>query len=79
MNTILAELKLTPAQWRLLDRICKTNGGGVFSGFNEGDRNVKMMRALEAMGFVQGKAGAASRAVHTRDGLAYWRKHKKPD
>lgn len=33
------------------------------------------LAGLEALGFVQGKSGRASVAVHTRDGLKYWKEN----
>lgn len=66
-------VKLTPAQWEMLDRVCRTNGGGVFAEFSETHRTTKLLRKLEAKGLVQGKSNRQSWAVHTPEGLALWR------
>ena len=66
-------VRLTPPQFAMLERICKTNGGVVCAGFNEAERETKLIRKLESYGFVQGKAGNAGRAVHTTEGLAFYR------
>lgn len=55
--------------------LCRSNGGGVHAGFSESGRDTKVLRRLEALGFVQGKSGRASVAVHTRDGLKYWKEN----
>lgn len=66
-------MKLTPAQWRMLDDVCRTNGGGVAVGFSYGTRSWKVAQRLMDMGLVQGKAGQQYRAVHTKEGLELWR------
>jgi hypothetical protein len=69
--------ELTPKQWEMLDRICRTNGGGIHAGFSEGARGTKTIRVLEKHGLVQGKSGNKGCAVHTRKGLAFWRTRKE--
>lgn len=70
--------KLTPAQFRMLDRICKTNGAGVSSYALRGPDTGVVLR-LEKMGLVQGKSCEDFKAVHTREGLALWRSMKGAD
>lgn len=60
-------VKLTPAQEKMLRRIIKTSGGGVYAGIEGRERNVIMR--LYDKGLVQGKKGQPTRAVHTREGL----------
>jgi uncharacterized protein YjhX (UPF0386 family) len=62
--------RLGARQLDLLDRVCRTSGGGV-SCFGEQER---VYRSLERKGLIQGKSGQQYRAVHTREGLALWRK-----
>lgn len=64
--------KLTPLQWELLDRICRSNGGGVSVGMTVGDE-WKRAQSLYRRGLAQGKSGQQYRAVHTPAGLAAWR------
>lgn len=61
-------IKLTPAQVKLLDKICRTNGGGVPARPDNSTVN-----RLVNLGFIQGKSGRQWWAVHTRPGLEYWR------
>ena len=61
--------RLGKSQFAMLDKICRTNGGGC-SGYSL-DRRV--MRSLEARGLIQGKLGQEWCAVHTREGLQLWR------
>lgn len=61
--------RLSKSQFEMLDKICRTNGGGC-SGYSL-DRRV--MRSLETRGLIQGKAGQEYCAVHTREGLQLWR------
>ncbi|MES2904038.1 MAG: hypothetical protein V4696_07620 [Pseudomonadota bacterium] len=64
--------KLTDKQWDLLDRICRTNGGGIH--YYNLDKSV--LRGLMRRHLVQGKLGSGDCAVHTREGLALWRAGK---
>lgn len=65
-------MKLPPAQRAMLDKICRTNGGGVWAeGLSARTRN-----ALERAGLIQGKSGRQDYAVHTREGLALWREQQ---
>jgi len=61
---------LTHLQWELLDRICRTNGGGL--SLPPGDE-LKRAQSLYRRGLAQGKSGQQYRAVHTPDGLKLWR------
>jgi uncharacterized protein YjhX (UPF0386 family) len=62
--------KLGARQLDLLDRVCRSNGGGVSCyGEHEG-----IYRALERKGLIQGKSGQQYRAIHTAEGLSLWRK-----
>lgn len=62
-------MKLGARQRELLERVCRSNGGGV--GVNiESDR---VAQSLEKHGLIQGKAGSQWRAVHTPAGLALYR------
>lgn len=64
-------LKITPARFRELDKICRTNGGGVFAGFSWPLSKPQMY--LYENGLIQGKAGRQSYIVHTRDGWDLWK------
>ena len=64
-----SHMKLTEPQWRVLNRICRTNGGGV----DAWGRDAPVIRRLHEKGLVQGKAGQQHCAVHTREGLELWR------
>lgn len=68
---------LSKAQWDALDRICRTNGGGVSINCTVRDGEVvpsaPAMAALFRKGLIQGKAGAFEKVVHTREGLQLWR------
>lgn len=70
-------MRLGARQWEMLDRICRSNGGGVFVGFFEGDPEAKTILRLHELGLVQGKSGDLSCAVHTRKGLDLWREQKE--
>ena len=59
-------MKLTPPQERVLRRIVKTNGGGVYFEFHP---DLRVIQRLHRMGLVQGKKRSAGLAVHTREGL----------
>jgi hypothetical protein len=72
VSAITKPLKLTEPQWRMLDRICRTNGGGITVGITEGP-DYRMAQRLADKGLVQGKSGVGWMAVHTREGLKYWR------
>lgn len=65
----MTRVKLTDAQWRALDAICRTNGGGIYAG----GRDMRSIFALHKKGLVEGKLNQQFRAVHTREGLEYWR------
>lgn len=73
-------MKLTKAQWDALDRICRTNGGGVAVRCTIKDDVVvpthKPTAALFAKGLIQGKAGSYQTVVHTREGLRLWRERQ---
>lgn len=71
-------MKLTPKQFCMLERVCKTNGGGVHAGFSEGNQDTKTIRQLERKGLVQGKAGRSAYAVHTKEGFAAYRSAIQP-
>lgn len=73
--------KLTKPQWDALDRICRTNGGGVAVRCKVNDDDVvvpihKPTAALFAKGLIQGKAGGYEKVVHTREGLQLWRERQ---
>lgn len=70
-DTLRTQPKLGKRQWEMLDRICRTNGGGVFVPPSGHEHNIILR--LHELGFVQGKAGQQYRAVHTRDGFDAWR------
>ena len=55
-------MKLTAPQERVLRRIVKTSGGGIYF---ESDRDRNVLFRLHEKGLVQGKKGNQSRAVHT--------------
>lgn len=61
---------LTEKQFDLLDRICRTNGGGI--SLFSGERSV--IRALMSRHFIQGKLNGPARIVHTREGMTEWRR-----
>ena len=70
--------RLTHAQWAAHEQVCHTNGGGVSVRCKVTDSGEVVpvaapMRKLFNIGFIQGKAGAFERVVHTRDGLAAYR------
>ena len=70
--------QLTEKQREALAEVCRTNGGGVRVGCNVGPDGYgiprdRVYRALFDRGLIQGKAGAYSTVVHTRDGLALHR------
>lgn len=65
-------MKLTEPQWELLDRICRSNGGGVTVGMSPG-AEFNRAHALYKRGYAQGKAGQPYKAVHTPEGLKLWR------
>ncbi len=69
------EPKLTPSQWKWLDKICRTNGGGVDVALTP--PIPKAVLHLYDLGLVQGKSGCQWCAVHTRDGLSLWRKRNQ--
>lgn len=64
--------KLTTAQEKMLERVVKTNGGGV-NGYSLTAREIATAYELHDLELVQGKAGNLSRIVHTKEGLALWR------
>jgi hypothetical protein len=64
--------KLTHLQWELLDRICRSNGGGVSVGMSDNDE-FRRAQSLYRRGLAQGKNGEPYRAVHTPEGLRVWR------
>lgn len=66
-------MKLGKLQEAMLRDIVKTNGGGR-SGYV---LNIKVMRALERKGLIQGKMNDPSTAVHTRAGLEWVRNTDK--
>ncbi len=59
-------MKLTAPQERVLRRIIKTGGGGVFA---ECDPDLRVIMRLHKLGLCQGKRGDPARAVHTSEGL----------
>jgi len=61
-------MKLGPRQFEFLDRVCKSNGGGV-NCLGEKER---VFRSLERKGLIQGKSGHPWQAVHTCEGLKFW-------
>lgn len=63
-------VRLGKTQFAMLDRICRTNGGGV-SGYS---LNRRVMERLYELDLIQGKRGQEWCAVHTSEGLALWRK-----
>lgn len=64
---------MTDSQFALLDRVCRSNGGGVSA--YACDRHV--LNALVNRHFVQGKAGNLSSVVHTREGLDAWKAERE--
>ena len=60
---------MTEKHAAMLNRICRTNGGGV--SIYDTDRSV--LKGLVRRHFVQGKAGNDGRIVHTREGITAWR------
>lgn len=69
----MSETKLSKAQWELLDRICRTNGGGVTVAISSIS---KTTQRLYDLGLIQGKSGEQYCAVHTPPGLKLWRERK---
>lgn len=67
--------KLSDKQARMLDAVCRTNGGGV--SLYEWPKTTA--RGLMARHFIQGKAGHPGHIVHTREGLAFWRSNREAD
>jgi len=63
------ERPLTEKQRELLDRICRTNGGGI--SLYSADKSV--LRGLMRRHLVQGKLGQPGAVVHTKEGLRAWR------
>lgn len=63
---------MTDLQAELLDRICRTNGGGV----SIHDTNKSALTGLMKRHFVQGKQNGPTKVVHTREGLAEWRSRR---
>lgn len=63
--------RLGSRQWAMLDKICRTSGGGIY--VPGGGPEHKLIMRLHELGLVQGKAGQQYRAVHTREGLDIWR------
>ena len=71
---------LTKVRREWLERICRTNGGGVRIScrVNEdgyGRPVSKPVTWLLDAGLIQGKAGGYETVVHTRQGLALYRAH----
>lgn len=64
--------KPTDKQWELLDRVCRTNGGGC----HEADHPAASIKGLMDRHLIQGKAGHAGRFVHTRLGWDYWKANR---
>ena len=69
---------LTKAQWEVLDRVCRTNGGGVTIRCTVRDGAIAVpshapTAALFAKGLIQGKSNSFSTVVHTSEGLRLWR------
>jgi hypothetical protein len=69
---------LTPKQREALAEVCRTNGGGVRLNCTVTDDGTvvpidRVYRALFKRELIQGKAGAYSTVVHTREGLALHR------
>lgn len=65
---------LTKPQREALDRVCRTNGGGVRIACKvteDGEVIPTQLpyRKLFDLGFIQGKSGAYSTVVHTREGF----------
>lgn len=61
--------KLTVGQFALLDRVCRTNGGGVHVYQAPKAR----WKSLMDRHLVQGKLNDAEMVVNTREGLELWR------
>ena len=57
---------MTAAQFKLLCKVCTTNGGGISAQ----DANARTIAALLKFGYIQGKSGMQWKIVHTREGLA---------
>jgi hypothetical protein len=66
--------KLSPTQWNLLGRVCRSNGGGISV---YAVANSATWKALERKGLIQGKSGYQSWLVHTREGLEAWRSYSE--
>ncbi len=60
-------MRLGIRQREMLDKIVKTNGGGVYVDFS----NEKLIRSLEKHEMVQGKLNQDGWAVHTCKGLLH--------
>ena len=69
--TLTVEARLSPKMVEMLDRVCRTNGGGVsISGLGPGERST--IAALEARDLVREKPGDLA-VIHTKAGLELWR------
>lgn len=62
-------LRLGNVEKAALDKICRTNGGGV----SQIDIGARVIRSLFKKGLIQGKSGAQYKIVHTEAGLNLWR------
>lgn len=68
----MKKIKLGKHQKELLNRTCRTNGGGI----SVYDCDYKVMRSLEAHGLIQGKLNHDGKFVHTKEGLSLWRDYE---
>ena len=73
MAADLKALRLSAAQKRWLKEVCRTSGGGVRVACRVLDDGEVVptsppLRQLYDKGLIQGKSGAYSTVVHTRDG-----------
>lgn len=59
---------LSAAQLRMLDRVVRTNGGGL-SVYSIDGRERAILRRLEDADLIQGEQGQQYMAVHTKEGL----------
>lgn len=76
------ELKLSPTQKAALGAVCRTNGGGVTIKCRVGIDGVvtpvnSVYRRLYELGLIQGKSNSYSTVVHTKLGLAEYRRFLK--
>lgn len=67
---------MTRAQSRVLNFICRTNGGGI-SVMTLGPADQKAFWSLHRQSLIQGKLGCPELAVHTAEGWRMWREQER--